>query len=61
MENNKKMALSDDQLGKVSGGGVGAAEEYLAYLMDKYHCSRPYLMDYMTPEEYQHYVELYNN
>ncbi len=60
MENKKgKVALDDELLSKVSGGGIGESERYLEELMLKYGCSRSRLFDYMTREECEHYVYLY--
>ena len=62
MENNKNgVAISDEMLEKIAGGGTGAAEEYLLKLQQKYHCERYDLCMHMTREEYAHYVYLYNN
>ena len=59
---DKKMqALSDEQLKMVSGGGTREAEDYLAELMEKYHCQRWDLYENMTQEEYNHYVYLYEH
>lgn len=60
MTKNMK-ALSEEQLKVVSGGGTREAEEYLAELMEKYHCQRWDLYDHMTQEEYNHYVYIYEH
>ena len=60
MENKKDIvALDDELLSKVSGGGVGEAERYLDELMRKYGCSRLHLSDFMSREECEHYVYLF--
>lgn len=60
MENKKDIvALDDELLSRVSGGGVGEAEMYLDQLMLKYGCSRSHLFDIMSREECEHYVYLF--
>jgi hypothetical protein len=62
MENKKgKVALDDELLSKVSGGGIGEAERYLDELSLKYGCPRQRLFDIMTREESEHYLYLYEN
>lgn len=62
MEKNKNMmALDDDALNKITGGGTAEAEAYLKELMQKYDCERYDLYPKMTKEEYEKYVKLYNS
>lgn len=56
-----KQQLSKEQLEMVTGGGTKEAEEYLEQLMKEKGCQRWDLYDRMTPEEYQHYCNLYND
>ena len=58
-ENKNKRELDVDQLEMVTGGGTKAAEDYLQQLMDEKGVERWDLFDNMTPEEYQHYYNLY--
>ena len=58
MDENKR-ELSKEQLEMVTGGGTKEAEEYLEQLMKEKGCQRWDLYDNMTPEEYQHYYNLY--
>ena len=60
-ENKNKRELSKEQLEMVAGGGTAAAEEYLEQLMKEKGVERWDLYDNMTPEEYQHYYNLYYN
>ena len=60
-ENKNKQELSIEQLEMVTGGGTKEAEEYLEKLLKEKGVERWDLYDNMTPEEYQHYCNLYND